>query len=256
MELNAKLASLEDEIKILKGEVKLILSEIRTAILGQDNPFADPGQALRANAGAVDSRPPIHVVRVPSLDEEPEPLPVVPPPSVVTASPSPADALWDDDLDGPTAQPEPVAQPRQSRPPEEASPPPPPPISIAPEMARAPEPAPVFTPPAPPAADATRWSLLTIAGLAVWAEDALKQIGSERLQVLLDLCEFTGYLSGEAKEALLRITSLGQPAAEPSTPPSVNECLVVLCQLDALMRGEEPTGRQFSNLAEKWQKLA
>ena len=65
MELNAKIASLEDEVKLLKGEVKLILSEIRTAILGQDNPFAEPGQALRPDPGALDSRPPIRVVRCP-----------------------------------------------------------------------------------------------------------------------------------------------------------------------------------------------
>ena len=84
---------------------------------------------------------------------------------------------------------------------------------------------------------------MTVAGLTVWAEEAVKQIGPERLRILLDLCEFTGYLSGAAKEALLRVTSLGLPAEERTTPPSANECLVVLHQLDALMRGEEPAGR-------------
>jgi hypothetical protein len=83
---------------------------------------------------------------------------------------------------------------------------------------------------------------MTVAGLTVWAEDAIKQIGPERLRILLDLCEFTGYLSTAAKEALLSVTSLVPAAEEKGSPPSVNECLVVLYQLDALMRGEEPAG--------------
>lgn len=84
------------------------------------------------------------------------------------------------------------------------------------------------------------WSLVKVAGLAVWAEEALKQIGPERLQVLLDLCEFAGYLPASAKEALTKVMSLGLLVEERTTPPSLNECLVVLYQLDALMRGEEP----------------
>ena len=95
-----------------------------------------------------------------------------------------------------------------------------------------------------------------MAGLAVWAEEAVKQIGSERLRILLDLCEFTGYLSGPAKEALLKVTSLGLQVEERTTPPSANECLVVLCQLDALMRGEEPAGQSLRGLADKWQQPA
>ena len=76
MELNAKISSLEDEVKLLKGEVKLILSEIRTAILSQSNPFApDSGQALRADPQALETRPPIRVVRAQPEDEEEEELP-------------------------------------------------------------------------------------------------------------------------------------------------------------------------------------
>jgi hypothetical protein len=259
MELNAKIASLEDEVKLLKGEVKLILSEIRTAILGQDNPFAEPGQALRADPGALESRPPIRVVRVPSDDEERE----------TTGEPPEAtqEVIWPEETETPSAE-----APRF----EEPTPPPSPIMTQeapAPPPARRPEPAPSPTPasaalpaptpiasPAPAAstaADSTpRWTLITIAGLAVWAEEAVKQIGSERLRILLDLCEFTGYLSSSAKEALLKVTSLGLATEERTTAPSVNECLVVLCQLDALMRGEEPAGRSFQSLADKWQQSA
>ena len=261
MELNAKIASLEDEVKLLKGEVKLILSEIRTAILGQDNPFAEPGQALRADPGALESRPPIRVVRVPSDDEEPE---TSEQPAVDTP-----EAIWDDEAE--TAAPEPATadEPQEAPQPEEPAPAPIRPVATRQAPIEPPEPAPVarlepapappaaISPPAPPAESArSRWSLITVAGLAVWAEEAVQQIGSERLGILLDLCEFTGYLSGPVKEALLKVTSLGLPAEERTTPPSANECLVVLCQLDALMRGEELAGGSFRSLADKWQQLA
>jgi hypothetical protein len=252
MELNAKIASLEDEVKLLKGEVKLILSEIRTAILGQDNPFAEPGQALRADPGALESRPPIKVVRIASEDDEAETL--------EQPSPKSAEAIWDDEAEA--RAPEPamaVEEPPEAPPPEEPVPAPVRPVATRQAPVQPPEPVPVarveLAP--PPAASSTpRWSLITVAGLAVWAEEAVKQIGSERLRILLDLCEFTGYLSGPAKEALLKVTSLGLQAEERTTPPSANECLVVLCQLDALLKGEEPAGQSFRSLTDNWRQTA
>jgi len=263
MELNAKIASLEDEVKLLKGEVKLILSEIRTAILGQDNPFAEPGQALRADPGALESRPPIRVVRVPSEEDEAEA-------SEQPSSKTP-EAIWDDEAE--TQVPEPataVEEPQEAPQPEEPVPAPVRPVATRQAPVQPPEPVPVarvepapalavVAPPAaatPAASSTPNWSLITVAGLAVWAEEAVKQIGSERLRILLDLCEFTGYLSNSAKEALLKVTSLGLQVEERTTPPSANECLVVLCQLDALMRGEEPAGQSLRSLADQWQQPA
>jgi hypothetical protein len=243
MELNAKLSSLEDDVKLLKGEVKLILSEIRTAILGQDNPFAEPGQGLRVNPGALDSRPPIRVVRVPPEDEESDDA-----------------AAWPEASEESLSEPEPSYEPAE---PFDMDEPAPPPASIAepePEPAAPPEPQPVAAAPAPvappqlaaPVDDGhPRWSLLAIAGLTVWAEEAAKQIGSERLSILLDLCQFTGYLSEPAKEALIKVTQLVQ-SEERETPPTANEYLVVLCQLDALMKGDEPAGLNIR----QWQQSA
>jgi hypothetical protein len=268
MEINAKLASLEDEVKLLKGEVKLILSEIRAAILGQDNPFAEPGQGLRADPGALESRPPIKVVRVPSEDEEPEPI--------EEPRQTAPQAIWEEDAEANEPEPAVAEEPPALQTPQEPAPAPITPIAtrqapVQPPVAtaRIVEPVSTPTPPAPampapapaptaatPESGMPRWSLLTVAGLAVWAEEAVKQIGSKRLRILLDLCEFTGYVSGPVKEALLKVTSLGLQAKERTAAPSANECLVVLRQLDALLRGEETEGRSFSSLTEKWQQLA
>jgi hypothetical protein len=40
MDVTAKVAALEEEVTVLKGEIKLILQELRTAILARENPFA------------------------------------------------------------------------------------------------------------------------------------------------------------------------------------------------------------------------
>ncbi|MGE0057244.1 MAG: hypothetical protein AB7P33_06405 [Dehalococcoidia bacterium] len=39
MDLTAKVAALEEEVNVLKGEIKLILQEVRTALLARENPF-------------------------------------------------------------------------------------------------------------------------------------------------------------------------------------------------------------------------
>lgn len=40
MELTSKIASLEEEINVLKGEIKTILQEVRAALLARENPFS------------------------------------------------------------------------------------------------------------------------------------------------------------------------------------------------------------------------
>jgi len=218
MELNTRVSSLEDEMKLLKGEVKLILGEIRAAILSRDNPFSsDTGQGLYADAAAPEGRPPIRVVRAQPEDEEEE--------SPVAAGPAPPDPElpWPYE-EGPPADPEAVTSIRRRR----ESPQP------------APEPALKSREEAPPSQAAPYWSLMRVAGLMVWAEEALKRVGPERLQILLDLCEFAGYLPTTAKEALTRVMNLNLAVKERATPPTTNECLVILHQLDALLQEEEP----------------
>jgi hypothetical protein len=40
MELGSKVTQLEEEVAVLKGEIKTILQEVRTAVLARENPFA------------------------------------------------------------------------------------------------------------------------------------------------------------------------------------------------------------------------
>ena len=242
MDLNAKISSLEEEVKLLKGGVKLILSEIRTAILSRSNPFSpDTGQALYADPEALEARPPIRVVKA-LPEEEEEEFPVA------ASPPEPAPEIpWPDEEGAPAeAEAEVTASIRQGNEPPLPAPEPAPrsqeeaPPLRPPQLG--PSPIPLREAKAAPSQAAPNWSLIKVAGLMVWAEEALNQVGPERLQILLELCEFAGYLPKTAKEALTRVMDLGLAVEERATPPTTNECLVILHQLDALLQEEEPPG--------------
>jgi hypothetical protein len=190
-------------------------------------------------------RPAIRVVKVPTEGEEEEPgaAPSLAPSwndeEELLAESSPEDAAPAYTEYEQTPQPKAVEEKRVK------SPTPPAPIrSEAPSLSRREVPAEkahaLARREVPAANQAPTWSLLKVAGLTVWAEEALKQVGPERLQTLLDLCEFAGYLPNSAKEALMRVMNLGIAIDERTQTPSVNECLVILYQLHALMQGEEP----------------
>ena len=204
-QLESRVATLEDEGKIVKGEVKQILTEIRSAILVRDNPFdADGGMARSAPALSI----------VPS---EPLPPPTPEPRHVAAPEPTP---VHHEELIAPLpfhASEPPSREPFPLRPQAQ--------MQFAPALAAAPPP------------EQPQWSLLTIAGLAAWAEEAMERIGSLRLEILLDLCEAAGHLTPEARTALARVTELD--IREPERTPSTNETVTILRQLDALVGDTE-----------------
>jgi hypothetical protein len=213
-QLESRVATLEDENKIVKGEVKQILTEIRSAILVRDNPFDSDGGMAR-------SAPPLSIV--PS-----EPLPPVAAPEAAPAAPPPPAPRAARPADEPHDMFEAPREPIPLRPQL------PQPMQAAVPTWQMPLPAPA---PAPAPAEQPQWSLLTIAGLAAWAEEAMGRVGSLRLEILLDLCEAAGHLTPEARIALARVTELD--INEPSRTPSNNETVTILRQLDALVNDDE-----------------
>jgi len=217
-QLESRVATLEDEGKIVKGEVKQILTEIRSAILVRDNPFESdaalgrgPAPAFPADVAHATAPPAPLLVPVAPLPHAHEPVRA---PIVSEPEPEPGPDFGPD-----LADEEPVKEPVMLRPqPVQPAPPPPP----------APEP------------QQPQWSLLTIAGLSAWAEEAMRRLGSLRLEILLDLCEAAGHLTPETRLALARVTELDIP--EPEHTPSTNETVVILRQLDALVNDTEDYG--------------
>jgi hypothetical protein len=202
----SRVATLEDEGKIIKGEVKQILTEIRSAILVRENPFESDNArgAMAATtqiiSGAAPAAAKVELVMPPAPEPAPEPEPAYEP------------------------------EPDQGR--HSYAPPGPP----EPVMLRAHGIAPVEP-------EKPHWSLLTIAGLSAWAEDAMRRLGSLRLEILLDLCEAAGHLTPDARTALSRVTEM--EISEPEQPPSTNDAVVILRQLEALVNDDEEYGSRL-----------
>jgi hypothetical protein len=204
--LNSKVAALEDEMRIVKGEVKQVLTEIRSAILVQDNPFEEATSAR-----------PRAVQIVPAVAEEPARVEIVMPRHEELTARHPA-------------APEPAVAAVEAAAPQPSQ------AAVAGGQAGSPSSSThIASTPAPPRA-APRWSLLTVASLAAWAEEAFRRVGPQRLAILLDLCETAGYLTADARQALSRVGDLDLP--QPEQPPSPMEVTVLLRQLDALLQGE------------------
>lgn len=103
MELNSKLVSLEEEVTVLKGEIRAILQEIRTSVLARDNPFtaheaAAPLQVVESLPSELTPAPPV-VEPTAAAPEPParlraaasrEPVPEVPEPDAPPRRPA-----WD-----------------------------------------------------------------------------------------------------------------------------------------------------------------
>lgn len=220
MELAQRIELLEGELKIVKNEVKEVLAEIRAAILDRQNPFAMEGPAAF-------SPPPIQMVRADAEDEDDAPEPEGFPAAETRAAGSAA------------------------------------PVSPRPEFAAAPtaqfgeEHFPhAATGPVDGAAhhqlhvlpanqertadggERPSWSLLTISSLMLWADDAARRIGPRRLEMMLELCEISGYIDAKLKGALLRAVEAQVP--EPEKAPPANECLLTLRELEALLHDEQP----------------
>ena len=208
-QLESRVATLEDEGKIVKGEVKQILTEIRTAILVRENPFEVEAAFGRGAVGLVAG-----ITQPPAPAPEPAPHRHEPDPAQARKPrPEPVDGAADvDDEPEPPAR-EPAKEPIMLRP--QSTPVPAPPLDEA----------------------QPNWSLLTIAGLSAWAEEAMRRVGPLRLEILLDLCEAAGHLTPQARAALARITELDLP--EPAGVPSTNETVVLLRQLDALVNDDD-----------------
>jgi hypothetical protein len=206
-QLESRVATLEDEGKIVKGEVKQILTEIRTAILVRDNPFeADGGGSVNAGPISIVQSPPIAKLElVPPSEHAAEPISAAAATPAPDPAPRPAPALQ--------PEPEPQAQPTKE-----------------PVMLRPLQPVAIDEPVKP------QWTLLTIASLSGWAEEAMRRLGALRLEILLDLCEAAGHITPDARTALARVTELDIP--EPEQQPSSTETAAILRQLDALVNDE------------------
>lgn len=233
MELSDKIAALEDEINVLKVEVKAVLVDIRDELIKRDGPFAGVQANRPAPAASADTE----------IDAADPGFP-----KVVRLHGAPAG-----EMDQPVSPGAPAAGP--------AAP------MAAPAQA---ELKPQAIPASPPVMDAIdayqkqanlqqilannqrsgvpqlpgvprEWGVLDIASMGKWAEAATKRVGRKRLEELLGVYELlTGEPQAEARKALLLMLDLCGATHEPPNV-SMNDVVTVLSQLDALFRSNSIT---------------
>jgi hypothetical protein len=219
MEITAQIAALEEEVKLLKGEIKTILEEIRTSVLARDNPFALQG-----------GLPVFQPIERSEAAPEPAPAPEESPPGATRA---PASEV-EDPLPH-VLRVEPTA-PRETEDGPESAP--------LPAMAGG---GPQVTPlPAMiEAAVPQTWSVSTIASLIAWVDETTSRLGATHLQMILDLAPFAGLIPPDAEEALLKVVKLASSSRKDSATVSVNDTLVALRQLEAIFQGAESDETSF-----------
>jgi hypothetical protein len=202
MELNQTVSALQEEMKLLKGEIKTVLKDIRSAVLSNDNPFV-------LGAGAVASIPDASGPRDEPTIEEDDPG------SAAEPDPEPS-------LVAPEA-------PLKRR------------VTGAPAAGTEPTPLPAKEREEPAGPPELRWNLLTIAGLMTWAEDAVGTLGRHRFEIVLELACLAELVSPQVRDVLGRIAQLAPAREMGNQPMNVIEGLVVLHELEAILHGERIT---------------
>lgn len=199
MELNSRISALEQEVNLLKTEIKQVLVDLRDAILEHENPFSASTMPASLLAGA------------PPKERDGEPAA------------------------GPAPPPEETGEPRHGTALSAASP-----SSMVPlgGAAYAPTPAPPVT-----ANGSLGWSVVTTASLVKWVESALRQVGRERFETIIEIYDLASggrSLAPEARAALLKMTKLSD-LGEERPAATMNDCIALLAQLDAILRSSGPS---------------
>jgi len=187
METNEKLAQLESEIKVLKNEIQAVLLDLRDKYLESENPFNAPAQAATAQQIVID--------RAPAASEPPRraEAPPAPAPVAVAEEEAPAEAPAEAAAE-PVAEPEMMGEPSFEEAPVEVKPMPLP--DSAPQSQQRGQ---------CHSGLAADISLVTITGLATWADDCVRRLGRQRTESLLDVAEMLGLLSPDLKGIVTKL---------------------------------------------------
>ncbi len=223
---DAKVQQLEDEFKLLKNEIKHVLTDIEEFILEARNPFRAAAGPDGPSIGVVVSSGPASATAG-LQDGEPGEQP----------SDEEADPDGRSRADGePPQGPESVPSAREGhldRPPVEGQ--------AMSDDARAPR---VESPPSEAVGDAPsrldQLDLATIVALGQWVRGATKRVGETRTKTILEVCQAAGYVSEQSNQVLLglaRLSDEGDPGCEGAA--SMRTSMVLLAQLHTILERQE-----------------
>lgn len=212
MELGSKVTALEEEIGVLKGEIKTILQEVRTAVLARQNPFSvDYSENLPVPALA---QVPPPSAEPPTAAETPpsEAPPSEVPPSEALPSEVPSNVVQLKSAAGVALQEIPPATPFQGRDETDA----PHAINRDPQARQ-------------------RWSVGSLATLIAWTQETADRMDASDLDIVLSLARYGGLIDEELESTLTKLSApLFQDDSQPR-PSGVTNYLLALRELSALI---------------------
>jgi hypothetical protein len=194
MELQSQLTALEEEVGMLKGEIKAILQEVRVAILARQNPFLSDDLDRPATNG--------HSINPFDFNEVPV-MPAAPAPVTPASAPAPA---AEPQASAATAEPAPRVVRLTALDSLEAD-------LIAPRPAITKRP-------------------IDLAALMVWVQDCADSFNHTEFVMLVTMASYADYFDEGLKQALVEMSS--QIAREHTTKPSLADFSLALKKLEAI----------------------
>ena len=200
-DLEPRVRQVEEDVAILKGEIKSVLMEVRTSLLSQSNPFTTTGLAV-----------PPPTVAPPSPAATPEPAKPEParsdqPIPVLKEEAKPDDRPLHFDNQNSFAQPERQLAPQQQ----------PVPLPVAPRRS---------------------WELNTLAMLLAWCQGNMVRLSDKEMTSLLSLARYGGLVDEELAGILLEISSSFDDG-QTGRAATVSEYLLALHELHSVIKEEE-----------------
>ena len=234
-----KIQQLEDEVRLLKNEIKHVLTDIQEYVLNARNPFNAAMAVEVPNLGVVINQPaePNEKSQMPrdsdARAEEGERVngratsgPVgetsqgsSPPEDLPTLAGSPTQSAVEDDLAGGLIHRQADASPQ---------------VDLVER--------PVASVEATQPVDTDPTDLATVIALSEWVRSAAAKIGVKRTKTILEICGSAGYITLESREVLRGLTELVSTRKGGPQPSSdMRTCMVSLAQLCNIL---SPDGRQ------------
>jgi hypothetical protein len=243
-DLEPRVNQLEEDVAILKGEIKSVLLEVRTTLLSQSNPFTGsafqnptPPPAPPAPAAPAPAAPPAanHQVEHANLFFENATafFPEEPRQDAGRTQQTQNNNGLSFTAPAAAPQPQPVAQPQQQLPQ---------PIQLVEQ-----QPAVVIAPQQPvplPVAPRRSWELNTLAMLLAWCQGNMVRLSNKEMTSLLSLARYGGLVDEELAGILLDISGSFDVGKE-GRAATVSEYLLALHELHTVVKDEEEPSKKL-----------
>ncbi len=251
MEIEDRVATLETEFKIIKGEIKALLLDVRETVNDMENPFRSPGQAIGNMAGMREKLPEangFHAIENPQIKEIPAAEDIEDMINEENEEVSEAKALPIEEkfsavevkkfrLENPEDEKTESQLEIQEMPQE--------PAPKVPKIAEGPEIQEEQVEPEEAPREVSRITMengintYTLVGLMRWTDYTLSTVGRKKLEEVLELYALTGQLSENAKNVIMNIAKLSTADVLEDSQATMKDNITVISQLNEILNPGE-----------------